>query len=250
MKNDPNLQLLDVRQPKEYEKGHIPGALLIPLSRLPQELDRLDRSRPLLVYCAVGGRSRTATLYLAGQGFSRVFNLKGGIKAWDGPSLDGVWEQGFDLIPPDAGYAHGVQLALNMEIGLRDLYIEMLAREGDPALKEIFSRLAQFEKGHIELLMNLLSQEGKDPLDGNPNGPKTVEGGKGVRQRLKALFSRSMDPQRMFEAAMSVELSAMDLYQRLSLRATAKETKGLFERLSREEMGHLRFLEKEMDRYI
>ena len=48
-------QLLDVRQPKEYDKEHLPGARLIPLKQLPERHAGLDRQKPLLVYCAVGG---------------------------------------------------------------------------------------------------------------------------------------------------------------------------------------------------
>ena len=49
--------LLDVRQRREYEEGHIPGALLIPLPQLSDGLGELAKDRPTVVYCAIGGRS-------------------------------------------------------------------------------------------------------------------------------------------------------------------------------------------------
>lgn len=52
-------RLLDVRQPGEYEKGHIPGAKLIPLPVLRDEMKTLEHEKPTIVYCAIGGRSRT-----------------------------------------------------------------------------------------------------------------------------------------------------------------------------------------------
>mgnify|MGYP005845453791 CR=1 FL=1 len=76
------IQVLDVRQPKEYETGHLPHSRLIPLKELPQRLGELDPEKPVLVYCAAGRRSRTAARLLSGEGFKEVYNLAGGIKDW------------------------------------------------------------------------------------------------------------------------------------------------------------------------
>jgi molybdopterin/thiamine biosynthesis adenylyltransferase/rhodanese-related sulfurtransferase len=73
------LTLLDVREPREWELGHIPGARFAPLSRLGEELSRLDRTRALVVYCRSGVRSQTAGLQLRAAGFPRVLSLAGGI---------------------------------------------------------------------------------------------------------------------------------------------------------------------------
>ena len=74
--------LVDVREPDEFSVGHIGGAMQIPLGRLPQELDRIPRDRPLLTYCAMGERSTTAASILERNGFTEVRNLEGGIDAW------------------------------------------------------------------------------------------------------------------------------------------------------------------------
>ncbi len=66
-------QLLDVRQPKEYADGHLPGSLLIPLKELPARLNDLDSRKPTIVYCASGGRSRAAAQFLKGREFGKVF---------------------------------------------------------------------------------------------------------------------------------------------------------------------------------
>jgi molybdopterin/thiamine biosynthesis adenylyltransferase/rhodanese-related sulfurtransferase len=73
------LTLLDVRESHEWELGHIPGARLAPLSRLSEELSRLDRSHELIAYCRSGVRSQTAGLQLRAAGFTRVLSLAGGI---------------------------------------------------------------------------------------------------------------------------------------------------------------------------
>ena len=75
------VQLVDVREPDEYHAARVPGARLIPLATIPGHLDQLDRSQPVYLICAVGGRSLNAAEWLAAQGFE-VVNVVGGTKAW------------------------------------------------------------------------------------------------------------------------------------------------------------------------
>ena len=71
-KKEGEYTLLDVRQPQEFRMGHIPGAKLIPVSDLTERQEELDREKPIVVYCAVGGRSRLAAQMLAGRGFENI----------------------------------------------------------------------------------------------------------------------------------------------------------------------------------
>jgi hydroxyacylglutathione hydrolase len=75
-------QVLDVREPGEFEAGHVEGALHVPLGSLPQHLDELPRDRPLLAYCGIGERSATAASILERKGFGPLMNLAGGFQAW------------------------------------------------------------------------------------------------------------------------------------------------------------------------
>lgn len=75
-------RLIDVREPWEWALARIPGAELIPLGTLPGALAALDPAAPLVVYCHHGVRSQHACMYLAGQGFTDLANLAGGIDAW------------------------------------------------------------------------------------------------------------------------------------------------------------------------
>lgn len=79
------LHILDVRGEDEYrgKEGHIPGALLIPLPQLEQRLSEVPRGKTLVVNCHAGGRSMKAVKLMRGQGFTNVWNLKGGILAWN-----------------------------------------------------------------------------------------------------------------------------------------------------------------------
>lgn len=84
----PELQLVDVRQPGEVALGVIPGAITIPLTRLNEQLARLDASRPTIVYCAAGYRSSIAASRLAAAGFTDVSDLVGGYGAWQAAHAD------------------------------------------------------------------------------------------------------------------------------------------------------------------
>jgi rhodanese-related sulfurtransferase len=74
--------LLDVREPDELETAAVSEALHIPMREIPARIDDLDRAVPLVVMCHSGGRSRRVAEFLLGNGFSNVFNLRGGIDAW------------------------------------------------------------------------------------------------------------------------------------------------------------------------
>jgi len=74
--------LLDVREPWEYQEGHVPGAQLIPLGELEQRVNEVPRDRPILAICHSGQRSLAAAAYLQQLGYTSVTNVDGGTAAW------------------------------------------------------------------------------------------------------------------------------------------------------------------------
>lgn len=74
--------LLDVREDFEWRLCRLPGAVLVPLERLPGHLAALDPASEIVVYCHTGVRSAYAAEYLSSQGFRKVGNLLGGIHRW------------------------------------------------------------------------------------------------------------------------------------------------------------------------
>lgn len=79
---EPELQVVDVRNPGETTAGTVPGARNVPLPSLLDHLDELDRDRPTIVYCAGGYRSSVAASTLRAHGFPVVADLIGGYGAW------------------------------------------------------------------------------------------------------------------------------------------------------------------------
>ncbi|HMM53593.1 MAG TPA: rhodanese-like domain-containing protein [Candidatus Desulfobacillus sp.] len=81
--------VVDVREQGEYTGGHIPNSRHIPLSQLDKRLGELEKfkERSLIVSCASGNRSSSACGKLRRAGFAKVFNLTGGVSAWDQAGL-------------------------------------------------------------------------------------------------------------------------------------------------------------------
>lgn len=83
--NNPDIQIIDTRTPQEFSEGHIPGAVNIDLYREDffDQMDCLDKDRPIAVYCRGGRRSKIAAERFVGKGF-QVTELNGGIITWEG----------------------------------------------------------------------------------------------------------------------------------------------------------------------
>jgi adenylyltransferase/sulfurtransferase len=83
IKNNPEVQIIDVREPHEYEIAKIPNTKLIPLSQIVARAKEIDSSRMAILHCKGGVRSAKAIADLQVSGFQgRLVNLKGGITAW------------------------------------------------------------------------------------------------------------------------------------------------------------------------
>ena len=89
-------QLVDVREPYEWEAGHIAGAHHIELERLAFRADEIDKERPVIFHCRLGRRSAMATEAFLASGYD-AYNMTGGIQAWA--------EKGLPLDPEDGHVA-------------------------------------------------------------------------------------------------------------------------------------------------
>ena len=149
--------LLDVRQPAEYEEEHLPGAKLIPLGQLGDAVGEIDKEKPVIAYCAIGGRSRVAAQLLNGYGFREVYNLKGGIKGWQGYKASGPEELNMDLIRGDETPAEIAALAIGMEESLKQFYQTLLLQAQDNDVKQLFSKMIEVSELHKQKFVQFLS---------------------------------------------------------------------------------------------
>ena len=84
IKNTKDLIILDVRTPEETAQGIIKGAVIIDIARndFKTKVNKLDKTKPILVYCKAGGRSSTATEIMEELGFKKLYNLTDGYDEW------------------------------------------------------------------------------------------------------------------------------------------------------------------------
>jgi rhodanese-related sulfurtransferase len=75
---------LDVREQSEFQSGHVPGAMNVPLSSVESQIGKLvpDKAATMVVYCQGGRRSVTASQTLMNMGYKNILNMDGGFKAW------------------------------------------------------------------------------------------------------------------------------------------------------------------------
>jgi len=78
----PRPLLLDVREPWEFEKCQIDGAVLIPMNSIPARIEELDDEAEIVCICHHGARSMQVAMFLERHGFTNMTNLTGGIHAW------------------------------------------------------------------------------------------------------------------------------------------------------------------------
>ena len=235
--------LLDVRQPGEYQEEHLPGAKLLPLPQLSDTYQELDPEKPTIVHCAIGGRSRVAAQMLSGWGFQEVYNLAGGIKAFQGHKATGPQELNLDLVKGDETPAAIIILAYGMEKALRLFYETLQQQSEDPELQDLFGKLAQVEVRHEQRLFEVYGRVagGGQNLATFESSivPNTLEGGFNAEKFLETNQAHLQTAPEALDLAMMLETQALDLYLRFADRCEQPQTKEVLYALAGEEKAHL-----------
>lgn len=238
--------LLDVRQPAEYERGHLPGAQFIPLPELSERLGEVDKNKPAIVYCASGVRSRAGAEMLAQAGVAQASSMAGGIKAWQGEVAQGPYELGLGLLKGDEDAGRLLQVAQGLEEGLRQFYEAAAQAAGDQRARQVWEQLASMEKGHQDRVWALY-------LAGPPPhaerqawsaaaSAQVMEGGWSLEEAQASFHTARLDAMMAVEVAMYIEAQALDLYLRLARKVSGEDARQTLLALSQEERDHLRTL--------
>ncbi len=243
--------LLDVRQPAEYEDGHIAGALLIPLPDLSGRLKELDPEKTQLVYCAIGGRSRVAAQMLAGKGFNKVINVSGGFKVWDSETAIGSETLGMVLFTGKESPMETLAAAYSLEQGLREFYLSMIDKVRNERVQKLFSQLAEIEVKHQERIyshyLDLSKVKPSKEEFESLTLPGTMEGGLTSEEYAERFKPDWESPVDIISLAMSIEAQALDMYSRTSQITENEESRKLLTQIAQEERTHLNQLGKLMD---
>ena len=241
-------QLLDVRQPKEYEQSHIPGAILIPLSVLIDNLSLLDKNNPVIVYCRSGVRSKAGCQILVQAGFSDCFNMSGGILKWNGAEATGDEQFGLEYFVKGE-FSSAFSMAYQMEFNLKQFYLLISEECSNVAEKKMLYQMAQLEDGHMAKLQSRY----KNQYDSSAALEKTaiiLEGGIDPDGMRSALAGQLGSEENVLHLAMKLEAQALDLYSRLAREHNGDEVALFFNEMAHEEQAHLQRLSKQLDKIL
>jgi sulfur-carrier protein adenylyltransferase/sulfurtransferase len=236
--------LLDVRQPEEYEAGHIPGATLISLGELEDREGELDRDKKIIAYCRSGRRSMAAAIALCGLGFKGVHHLDGGILSWAYERITGMPERRPELVTEVAGVRDILMLGIKLEKGSWDFYTAAKDKVASPQVEETFRMLANAEDGHMQRLyqraITLLGEETLASLKELKQELKAehMEGGMEISPALTKVEEKFVDEMEALEIALEMEYMAYDFYKRASALVENPDAKTLLHELALEERNH------------
>ncbi len=88
LKDRPDVVLIDVREQWEYDEGHIPGVILIPMGEIESRISEIPTDQTVILTCRSGNRSGQVYDYLSQQGYNNVHNMEGGILAWQAAGFE------------------------------------------------------------------------------------------------------------------------------------------------------------------
>ncbi len=183
---------------------------------------------------------------LSGLGFKEVYNLKGGMMAWEGLQTSGPEALNMDLVRGDESPAEMVRLSYSMENGLQKFYENMQERTKNKAIQALFLKLVQIEQNHKKRLSELYAkmEAPEKALEGleSDSAQGIMEGGFSIEAFTQQNEPFLDTPHHVIEMAMMLETQALDLYLRFSQKTENKDTKGVLFRLADEEKAHLALL--------
>jgi len=237
--------LVDVRQPDEYAQGHIAGAVLIPLGEIPQRMGELPVDRDLVFYCRSDKRSRGAAIFVGSRPYAAgtVFNMTGGILAWDGILLQETPNlKVFDLSGSDQEI---LLQAMDLERGAERFYAALSQRYATVAWAQSLAGLAGAEEAHARAIYRFWAEKQVDPpefatvyasLAGD-----IVEGGYSGAALVAMLERHPLEPCRaILEMALSIEYSAYDLSRNMAHRFQGQPLETAFNTIAEAEKEHMR----------
>jgi rubrerythrin len=182
-----------------------------------------------------------------------VYNVSGGILAWDGHQIQGFPR--IDVLNPEMPIDVQMMTAMNLEKGAYRFYLNMLDRFAETPIAGTIKLLSKAETAHARSVYDIWSQTQTDPepfetlferLDGD-----ILEGGDTLKDMLARFDSLEGDSCINFvEIAIAVEYAAFDLYRTLAEKAADPSARAAFETIAQAEKGHMQILSKALEACI
>jgi rhodanese-related sulfurtransferase/rubrerythrin len=237
--------LMDVRQPREYQQLHLPGAMLIPMEQLKDRAGELDPAKPTVVYCRSGNRSQVAAGMLRDAGFEDARNMEGGMMAWEGAVAEGPPEAGMAWFGPGVTGEEMAALAWLLEDGTHRFYISIAEETNDAEALKLFGELDSAELHHKDTLIALYKRlSGREPdvdfprgVIGTASDEPTMEGGVALADALTWANGKPLTD--VLEFMVAQEANALDLYIKMQRASDDPGAQEVFAAIGDEEHAHL-----------
>ena len=182
---------------------------------------------------------------LNGYGFKEVYNLTGGIKAWQGYKASGPEELNLDMVRGDETPAQIAALAIGMEESLKLFYQTLLAKAQDNDVRQLFTKMVEVSELHKQKFIDFYqkSEPGRE-VAGLLAEVKTdvMEGGFRMDDFIRQNEPHMQTLLGALDVAMMLETQALDLYGRFAGKAEAAGTRDFLLQVAQEEKVHLNML--------
>jgi rhodanese-related sulfurtransferase/rubrerythrin len=239
--------IVDVRQPAEYAQTHIPGSKLIPLGELESRLVDMPSDVDVVFYCHSGARSRAASVMAMGSGvlLKTIYNLSGGIMAWDGKTLtDFPRVKIFDNITkPDELWLK----SMDLEKGALRFYSFVVEKYAAQPFVHIIAPLVKAERIHAQSIYKYWKKiaETPRPFDDLFEHLKgdILEGGENLESVINRLEAIEGNPcLGIIELALNLEYAAYDLYRNMADQTEDDNARRVFLSIAQVEKSHMQML--------
>jgi sulfur-carrier protein adenylyltransferase/sulfurtransferase len=241
--------LLDVRQPVEYEEGHLPGSVLIPLDELESRRDEIYKElysgRKVIIYCRSGKRSMAAAIALCDLGLKNLYILDGGLNSWQFKMLKGKTEKKPRVIGTAANIKDVLVIAMKMERMSYDFYIRARDKAKYEAARTMFQQLGEVELSHMRRLFLRLTGEIPDSAGLSHIDHYLQQFDKEFKNvdiEISAALMQADEAVKsevdVLEIAIEKEYMANDFYKRATSIVDDEDVRALLHGLSHDERGH------------
>ena len=239
--------VVDVRQPAEYTQSHIPGAKLVPLNNLESALSGLPTEKDIIFYCRSGNRSQAASAIAASSGASlkEIFNLAGGIMAWNGKTLPDF--PSVQTFSDSESLPEMLLKSMDLEKGALSFYLYVLQTFADQPFVKTFKLLAKAEEAHARLVYRFwkLTTENSQPfgeLFDNLRGD-ILEGGANLHNTISEVEAiKENYCINLLELALEIEFRAYDLYRTMANMSSDDDATQAFLSIAQAEKDHMQLL--------
>jgi rubrerythrin len=188
---------------------------------------------------------------LSGKGFNNVYNLSGGIRAWNNEIAVGPPDLGLHLFSGKVSTEETIIVGFGLEQGLREFYLDMANRVVSAEAKSLFTKLADIEILHQEHLFKLYQDITGTTVSMEDFSTGTVqpamEGGLSTKEYLNLYNPDLESEQDILSLALSIEAQALDLYQRAADNSPDDNSRKILQQIANEERAHMKRLAHYLD---